>query len=251
MCTWFRTHRLLLKGISLVSLRILTYSHKHEASSPLRKSHGRTRLCFLPNTQASFWSWHNGPCRIVAFFRQRRLTLFGFLPRPFKTEPGVHFALTGPPYTISQNYRKWIVVPCGYQIVHFHGYSVFSDETCAQWVRSERKVAAPVWKTNIASDYDKIRYFSKSERQMKIMIQELYHIKAVFRIRKLSRRLSWPTRPIQIQVEMSKWVTGRFMHWYHKRLLKFKVNSKCRRLHNCGSQSISQFSERSTSSNCL
>ena len=38
--------------------------------------------------------------------------------------------------------------------------------------------------------------------------------KAVFPIRKLGNRLSWPTRSIQIQVELSEWPTGYFMHWW-------------------------------------
>ena len=38
-------------------------------------------------------------------------------------------------------------------------------------------------------------------------------IKALFPIRKLGNRLSWPTRSNQIQVELSEWATGYFMHW--------------------------------------
>ena len=41
-------------------------------------------------------------------------------------------------------------------------------------------------------------------------------LKLFFPIRKLGNRLSWPTRSIQIQVELSEWATGYFMHWLYE-----------------------------------
>ena len=53
--------------------------------------------------------------------------------------------------------------------------------------------------------------------------------KAVFPIRKWGNRLSWPTRSIQIQVELSEWATGYFMHCLNQcwLVVNWTLGNKC------------------------